>query len=167
MANLKRRTFLSAGASLAASLALSGPASAQTTVKPLRVAGTVSDDLTPMLYAQKATLFTNAGIDLQFSAFPNGAAIAAAVAGGAMDIGKSALLSLLNAHVRGVPLVLVAPGATYDDGHTFTALVIASDAPFRTGKDLNGRRSAYRPSATSTRSLQKCGSTATAATQRC
>jgi NitT/TauT family transport system substrate-binding protein len=118
-----------------------GRAGAQTTTaqQPLKIASTMADDLTPILYAIKAGFFKRAGLDVDLTVLPSGAAVAAAVAGGAIDIGKSSLVSLMNAHMHGVPIELVAAGGMYDANAPYAELVIASDAPFKTGKDLNGK----------------------------
>lgn len=114
-------------------------ASAQTTLPVLRLGTTMSDDYTPILYAMNAGLFKKAGIDAQVTVLANGAAIAAAVAGGSIDVGKASLVSLMNAHVRGVPIVLVAAGAMYNAKAPYAELVMPADAAYKTGKDLNGK----------------------------
>src|SRR5579863_6587500 len=89
---------------------------AQTPAAPatLRLASAPDDDVTPVLYAQHAGLFRAAGIDVVITPLANGAAVAAAVAGGSVDVGKSSTMSLINAHARGVPLTIVAPSGFYD-----------------------------------------------------
>ena len=116
-----------------------GSAQAQSTMPVLRLGTTMSDDFTPVLYAVHAGLFKKAGIDVQVTVLANGSAIAAAVAGGAIDIGKASLVSLMNAHVHGVPIVLVAAGAMYNAKSPYAELVMPADATFKTGKDLTGK----------------------------
>jgi NitT/TauT family transport system substrate-binding protein len=114
-------------------------AAAQQTGQPLKIASTMADDLTPILFAIKDGRFKKAGLDVDLTVLPSGAAVAAAVAGGAIDIGKSSLVSLMNAHVHGVPIALVAAGGMYDAKAPYAELVVASDAPFKTAKDLDGK----------------------------
>src|ERR1700691_6204952 len=114
-------------------LCVAGPptrAGAQTAMPVLRLGTTMSDDYTPILYAVHAGLFKKAGIDVQVTVLPNGSAIAAAVAGGALDIGKASLVSLMAAHVHGVPIVLVAAGAMYNAKSPYAELVMPADAPY-------------------------------------
>lgn len=117
----------------------SRPASAQSTSQELRLSSTMADDLTPILYAIKVGLFKKAGVDVQLSILSSGAAVAAAVAGNAIDIGKSSLVSVMNAHVHGVPIALVAAGGMYNEKAPYAQMVIASDAQLKTAKDLNGK----------------------------
>ena len=56
-----------------------------------------------------------------------------------IDIGKASLVSLMNAHVHGVPIVLVAAGAMYNAKSPYAELVMPADATFKTGKDLTGK----------------------------
>src|ERR1019366_456783 len=89
------------------------PLAAQTQLVHVHVASSPDDDATPILYAQNAGLFRAAGLDVELTAASNGAAVAAAVAGGSVDIGKSNIVALITAHARGVPLALVAPSGVY------------------------------------------------------
>jgi NitT/TauT family transport system substrate-binding protein len=114
-------------------------ADAQQPPQALRIASTMADDLTPILFAIKDGRFKRAGLDVDLTVLASGAAVAAAVAGGAIDIGKSSLVSLMNAHIRGVPIALVAAAGMYDAKAPYAELVMASDATFKTGKDLNGK----------------------------
>jgi NitT/TauT family transport system substrate-binding protein len=116
------------------------PLPAQTTeLVPLRVGLTPDDDVTPLIYGIRAGLFRAAGLDIQIQRANNGSSVAAAVVSGNYDIGKSSLVSLMNARLKGVPIVLIAPGATYDPKYPYTQLLVANDTGIRSGKDLNGK----------------------------
>ncbi len=98
------------------------------------------NDVVPLIYAQNSGLFRNAGLDVTLQRATNGSAVAAALAGGAIDIGKVAATPIINAHARGVLLTIVFP----DRLHTFgpeseTALIVAPDSPIKRGRDLNGK----------------------------
>jgi len=69
----------------------------------------------------------------------SGAATAAAVIGGAVDAGKSSLVSLINARAHGVDLKLVAAGVLFRSDHPDVELVVAPDSPIRTARDLTGK----------------------------
>ena len=106
----------------------------------VRVAGVQTDDITPLVYAMRSGMFARAGLDVQSIATNSGAATSAAVASGSYEIGKSSLLSLMNAHLRGVPLIVVAAGVVHDTHNPFAKLVVAAGEPgFTTGKDFNGK----------------------------
>lgn len=87
----------------------------------------------------KAGLFAPAGLDVDVTVMSNGSAIAAAVAGGAIDIGKGSLVSLMGAHVHNVPIVLVAAGSLYNARAPYAALIMAADGTFTAGRDLTGK----------------------------
>ena len=106
---------------------------------PIRLALPLSMDVTPALYADKAGLFKKAGLDVQITQLNSGAAIAAAVAGGAQQIGFSSLPALISGHVRGVSFQLIAPGGVYDDADPYAYFLVRKDGTIKSGKDLNGK----------------------------
>ncbi len=58
------------------------------------------DPATPAVYAEAAGLFAAAGLDVTITVIPSGAAVAAAILGGSLDIGLSSLFSVLTAHTH-------------------------------------------------------------------
>jgi NitT/TauT family transport system substrate-binding protein len=135
---MKRRLFV--GSALAA--ASIAPAFAQTAASAaIRLSGTGADDLAPVLYAQKAGLFHTAGIETTYERSNNGAATVAAVLGGSVDVGKASLGALISARARKIDVKIIAGGALFQSTTPRAAvmLVVASDSPLRTGKDLAGK----------------------------
>lgn len=132
-----RRRFigLSAAAATVPSVALAQGAAPRT----LRLASAPDDDVTPALYADEAGLFRREGLDVRIQASNSGAAVAAAVAGGSMDIGKSSVMSLISAHRRGLPFVLILPAAIYTSDDPVVGMLVAKDSAIRTPRDLNGK----------------------------
>jgi NitT/TauT family transport system substrate-binding protein len=122
-------------------LGLSGAtqARADTPLTVVHVAGVQTDDITPLVYAIKTGMFARAGLDVQSMPTNSGAATAAAVASGSYEIGKSSLLSLMNAHLRNLPLVVIAAGVVHETKNPFAKLVVANNSPYRTGKDFDGK----------------------------
>jgi len=129
---MKRAAFVACTAACAA------PARGQE-AQTLKLVIVISDDVTPVLYASQAGIFKRAGLNVDLQVVNSGAAAAAAVAGGAAQIGISSLMNLLEAHERGVPFTLVAPGSviTTDDG--YSQFIVLRDSPIRTARDLNGK----------------------------
>ncbi len=127
----------------ACALALCALGAAQARAQPaltvVRVAGVQTDDITPLVYAIRTGMFERAGLDVQSMATNSGAATAAAVVSGSYEIGKSSLLSLMNAHLHNVPLVVIAAGVVHDTKNPFAKLVVAANAPYSTGKDFDGK----------------------------
>ncbi len=125
---------------LLAGVLLAGvPAFGAAPLDTLRVASAGDDNATPLLYADKAGLFRKAGIDLQFSKMNSGSAVASAIAGGALDIGKSSLTGLIAAHLRGIDFTLVAPSGLYVKEHPIGALVVAADSTIASARDFVGK----------------------------
>jgi len=122
-----------------AAAALAAPARAQQAPIPLRLGTVTGDELTPLLYAQSTGLFRRAGLDVQMVLAPSGAQVVSALLAGTYDIGKSSVQSLINAYIRGLPIVLVAAGGVYDARVPYEQLVVAPDSPIRSGRDLNGK----------------------------
>lgn len=130
------------GCILAFCLIASSAAPAQTpsSLVTVRVASTPDDTFVAVIYAQRAGLFRQAGLDVELQpSSTSGAAIAAGVASGTYDIGKSSLTSILAAHLRSIPFTLIAPGTLYDPKAPYGLLIVAKDSPIRTAKDLNGQ----------------------------
>jgi NitT/TauT family transport system substrate-binding protein len=141
-AQLTRGQLLALGG---ASLFASATAAAQADTPAaltLHAASSSNDEVTPYLYAMDGGLFKRAGVDATIDRLPSGSAIVAGVIGGAFDVGKSSLPSLLAAHGKGLPLTLLAPGGEYDSEHPSFGLVIKSDSPIQSGADLNGKTAA-------------------------
>ncbi len=139
-----RTTRITRRASLAAlgaagSLAIFPPRARAAAPVTLRVASAADDTVTPMLYALHNGLFANAGLDVVLQKANSGSAVAAAVAGGAMDIGRGSIVPLINAYARGVKFVLVAPATLHRDSDPDSGLLVATDAPYKSAKDLNGK----------------------------
>ena len=82
---ISRKGIIAGGTML---IATGRSAFAQTALTPIRVASNPVNDVTPVIYAQNTGLFKNAGLDVTLQKATNGSAVAAALAGNAIDIGK-------------------------------------------------------------------------------
>lgn len=111
----------------------------QTTLQTLRLTASLVDGVTPVLYAQSSGLFRQAGFNVVLERASNGAATAAAVAGGSVDIGESNIISMITAHAHNVPLVIIAPAAIYDPKTPDAVLLVSANSPLRTARDLVGK----------------------------
>jgi NitT/TauT family transport system substrate-binding protein len=127
------------GALFALTLAVTvTPARAQQ-APAIRIVTTQIDSGAEVFYADSIGLFKKAGITVEITRAATGAAIAAAVASGAADIGHSNVLSIATAHDRGVPLVIIAPSNLFVARLHQTALVIAINSPIQNARDLAGK----------------------------
>ncbi len=136
-----RRLVLAVIALLAALAAPPAPVRAQAALVTLKIATTPLDVGAEAFYALAQGFFREAGIDAQVQAIDNGAAVAAGVASGALDIGQSNVVSLATAHEKKLPFVLIAPAARYSDEHPTTELDALNTSPLHTAKDLDGKTS--------------------------
>jgi NitT/TauT family transport system substrate-binding protein len=112
---------------------------AQTPLAKLRVVGPTAESLTNLYYAIKTGMFARAGLDVSFVSTSSGSAATTAVITGTYDIALTSLLPLLSAHLRSIPVAIVAPAVINTARNPFAQLQIAADAPYKTGADLNGK----------------------------
>ena len=134
--HLNRSTFL---ATLPTIALTSGVARAQTPLQALRVGATANDTYAEAYYAQDMGFFTKAGLAVELTTFPNGAAISAGVASGALDIGVSNPVQLANAVVHNVPLAFIAGGALNSTAAPTALLCVAANSPIKEARDLIGK----------------------------
>ena len=123
-------------------LTLTGVASAQQSpaARPtVRVAMPAVDAASQAYYAQARGFFKQAGINVEITTVSGGAAVAAAVASGAVDIGQSNLSSISSAHERGIPLVAIAGANLFSSKTHQSALVVAANSTFHDARDFNGK----------------------------
>jgi NitT/TauT family transport system substrate-binding protein len=129
-----RGSFLAAGAAV---VATSTAALGQT--RPhLTVGASAIDASMALVSAQRAGFFRNHGVDVDI-VVNSGAANAAAVAGGAIQVAGANLVTLFKAHLNGIPFQIVAPSSAYSSDNPTQVLCVRTDAPFRTAADLNGK----------------------------
>ena len=106
----------------------------------LRLATAPLDVSAEPYYALEMGFFKRAGLgNITLQTIPTGAAMTAAVAGGAIDIAISNIVSVAQAHQRNVPFTLVAPAGLYSSSAPTSILMVAKDSPLRTATDLNGK----------------------------
>jgi NitT/TauT family transport system substrate-binding protein len=133
---MKRRTAIAAlGAAVIASW---GEAEAQSAAV-FKAAGVPEESATPVLWAQQSGLFRRNGLTVDIEPQRSGTAIAAGVAGGGYQVGKSSIVPLITAFAKGIPFLLVAPGGLYRAAKPHIALIVAADSPITTAADMNGK----------------------------
>jgi NitT/TauT family transport system substrate-binding protein len=111
---------------------------AQTAVT-LRIASIPLESGCEALYARDLGFLAKAGLEGDIQTMVNGAAIAAAIVSGGIDIGYIPVDTLAAIHEKGIPLVVVAPCTEYVSGAQTGALLVSANSPVRTGKDLAGK----------------------------
>ena len=120
-------------------LAAGTPRRANAQVQKLRVAGIPIDIAGAAYYALDQGFFSKYGLDVEIVQLANGAVVAAAVAGGSIDIGNGNSIAMSTAHERGIPFKLIAPSGAYNKNDPTSGLVVLDGSPIRTASDLNGK----------------------------
>lgn len=133
---MDRSAFLAAGGGTAA-LALAPQLACAD--GSLRVMTLPIDQAGQGFYAQDLGMFKRAGLDVQLSITNFGTQVAAAVAGGSIEIGQSNIMSLAAAFERGLPFALIAGAGLYSSAKPTSMMVVAKNSPLQTAKDLNGK----------------------------
>lgn len=136
------RQLLLRVAAVAASVLIAGSAATAqpSNLTTIRVVASAGDDLLPLWYAQSTGMFRAAGLNVVLDKAASGAVATQAIVGSADDIGRVSLISLVSAHVRGIPFVLLAPAAIHRKQTSVNdGVLVGAGAPFRTVLDLQGK----------------------------
>jgi NitT/TauT family transport system substrate-binding protein len=128
-------------ASAAAGVPFAARPLAAQTAAPLSIVLFPGETSATAYYAQELGMYARAKLDVRITAVQNGAAAAAAVAGGSIDIGFSNPLSVAEGFERGLPFTALLPAALARAGKPPSngLIVVAKTSPIRTAKDLNGK----------------------------
>jgi len=70
---------------------------------------------------------------------PGVLAVAAAVAGGSLAVGKASIYAIIAAHARGFPFQLIAPTGSYSAANPDEALLVSAASPIHSAADLDGK----------------------------
>jgi NitT/TauT family transport system substrate-binding protein len=138
MTTLTRASALRAGAALCAAGAFPRRVTAQG-LTTLRIGAAMDDSTTPILFADHAGYFKRYGIAVEITKVDSGAAVAAAVAGGSLDLGKASIYAIIAAHARGFPFQLIAPTGAYSAASPDEALLVSTASGIRSAADLDGK----------------------------
>jgi NitT/TauT family transport system substrate-binding protein len=115
------------------------PAWAQSPPVKLRIGSVAADTYAGGFYALDLGLFDKAGLSVEITPFANGAAMAAAAAGGSIDIGVGDATELANGVSRGLPFVLIAGGGLYSSTAPTTTLCVAKASTIARAAELEGQ----------------------------
>ena len=132
---LSRARFLAA---LPLAAAAAGRAVAQPALLPIHIGAAPTDSFAEAYYARAMGFFEKAGLAAEIQSLGNGAAIAAGIASGALDVGISSVNTLANGAIHGVPFVYIAGGGMYDSNRPTIVLAVAKDSPFTDPRSFEG-----------------------------
>lgn len=133
--------FLLSVAVLAACLAPLTTSAADLAPLPitLRVGSSLNDSNAEAYYALANGFFKQAGVNVEMTSFNNGAAAAAAVAAGSLDIAVQPPMQIGQAVISGLPFVIIAAGAFNSVKAPAAWVCVSSSSAIRTAKDLEGK----------------------------
>jgi len=99
-------------------------------------------DVAPIYLGKEQGFFSERGIDLTLTAGSGGAVTVAGVTSGQFQFGFGNITSLMVAREKGVPLKVLTNGAssTGEAGKDFSGVVVKSDSPITSPRDLAGKR---------------------------
>jgi NitT/TauT family transport system substrate-binding protein len=92
-----------------------------------------------LFYAKELGLWSKAGLAVDLQPIQFGAAIASAVASGAVNIGYATVMTLAAAHAKKIPFTIVAAANAFDVSQPPGGMLMSASKDVRTGKDLNGK----------------------------
>jgi NitT/TauT family transport system substrate-binding protein len=133
-----RGAFLT-GITAFAVVAGASTATAQTPPVKLRMGVTPSDGYGEAFYGHDAGFFSDAGIDLEITAFDGEAQILGAMIGGSLDVGIASPFAMSNAYLRGLPIAYIGAGSVYSSAVPTLALIVPKTSPIRQAKELEGQ----------------------------
>jgi ABC-type nitrate/sulfonate/bicarbonate transport system substrate-binding protein len=120
----------------AAVVAATRPARAQ--APAVRIGGVPSDSYGEPYFGLDGGFFAKAGLNVEVVSFGSGAQIAAAVAGGALEVGLADAIQVGAGYQRGVGFGYFAGGVLYSSSAPTTQLCVAKSGPIKAPKDLAG-----------------------------
>jgi NitT/TauT family transport system substrate-binding protein len=133
-----RRAWLAATAAVVAARAT--PVRAQTGEAPLRIGSNLGDPYAEAYFAKEAGFFQKAGLtNLELPIIAQGGTMAAAVAGGSLDIAITTTVSIANGFLRNLPFTIIAAGAVNTAKSPSSPLVVAKGSTFREPRDFVGK----------------------------
>lgn len=136
--NLTRTSLLTGSLAALGAAALTTSVRAQSSLTTIRLGMTPDVDVSNVVWEIPDGIFQRLGLRLEGQRLASGSAVTAAVIGGSLDIGTASIFGLMNAHLRGVPVVLESAQAIYDAANPDTAFVVAKNSPITTVAQLNG-----------------------------
>ncbi len=139
----KHSVLVCVGAAVIFANALAGhpapaPADAPASIT-IHIGSVAAETYAEVYYAQDLGFFKKAGLNVDIQTFASGGQVTAGVASGALDIGGASTSSIAAAHVRDVPVFLIAPAAVYSDAAPTGGTRRAQTSAVQDAKDLIGK----------------------------
>lgn len=136
--SVTRKSFVAGSCATLAAPALAAPAGAQSALTTIRFGMSPDVDISSVLWQIPNGVFQRLGLAIDGIRLNSGSSVTAAAIGGSIDVGEASIFGLMNAHLRGVPVLIQAVQAVYDASDPATAFVVAKNSPITTPAQLNG-----------------------------
>ena len=134
---MNRRSAVRLGTTVATAAVCGWPAALRAQSRTIRIVLAPIDNNALPFFAQEMGFFKRAELDVRIEQMQSGAAMSAAVAGGAADIASSNIAQLAQAHMRQIPFTVVAPAGLYRPDAATTVLMAPLRSPLRSARDLS------------------------------
>jgi ABC-type nitrate/sulfonate/bicarbonate transport system substrate-binding protein len=141
--HLSRSAVLS-GTAAALAAALSKPARALAASPEIVISGSANEAAGNAFYANDLGYFQKAGLNVKLTVLTTAAPMVAAVVSGSVAISGIPIPQIALARAKGIPIVMIAPGALYMSTVPTNALIALKDSPLKQAADLNGKTIATR-----------------------
>jgi NitT/TauT family transport system substrate-binding protein len=120
-------------------VAVGGPASGQAVVS-MQIASGPTIGARTALYGVDAGIFKKYGLDVQVVLTGGGGGSPlSGLIGNSLQADYVNVISLAQAHVKGINLEYIAPGGMYNTEAPFALLVVPKDSPIKSARDLDGK----------------------------
>lgn len=105
----------------------------------IRLGSGPDDQATPLLYGVKSGLYKQYGLNVEVVKLAGAAAVAAALAGGSLEVGKGSMLGVITAIAKGLPFTVIGNLSYYDAERPDIALLVPAGSNIKMPKDLEGK----------------------------
>jgi NitT/TauT family transport system substrate-binding protein len=133
--SLQRREFLAA----TAALTFVSEAANAADLASVKIATTASESASNVFYAMELGFFTKNRLDVDLQVLSNSGAYATGIISGSFDVGAISTGTVVVAHERNLPFVVLANGGVYSDASPTTYLCVVRGSPIRTAADFKGK----------------------------
>lgn len=135
---MKRSSAFAGAAALGVSSLLARRAGAQALTK-IRMTTVPIDEGAQTYYGAELGLFAKHGLDVEVESLVNGTDVISALAGGAIEIGNSNVMTVASAFAKGVPIQMLAEGGMYNATVPTAFILVGKSSPIHLAKDLNDK----------------------------
>jgi NitT/TauT family transport system substrate-binding protein len=115
------------------------PSTAQSALPVIRLGTGPDPATTPILYGISSGLYKKYGLEVNASLLGSGAAAAAALAGGSLDVAKNSTIATISMIAKGAQFTVIGSMGYYDSAKPNYALLVPIDSSIKTAKDFEGK----------------------------